>query len=533
MVVSYFCAMDESRKTKESRAMVRSRMPLDTTMAGGKIPPQAVDLEEVVLGAAMLDESALNTVIDTIRPEMFYKESHSRIFSSIVALFGSHQPVDLLTVTSYLKQSGELDLVGGPFYLSQLTARIASGANVGFYAFIILQKYLQRELIRISGEIIQEAFEDTTDVLELLNRAETELYNVSQNNVRKGMVDMHYLIKEAVHQIEEARKHEGHISGVPSGFTQLDNVTAGWQKSDLIIIAARPGMGKTAFVLSLARNVAIDYKRPVAVFSLEMSAVQLITRLIASESEIESDKLRKGKLEEHEWAHFHDKLTPLTEAKLYIDDTPALSVFELRTKARRLKAIYNIELIVIDYLQLMTLSTDKEGGGFSSRSVNREQEISTISRALKSLAKELNIPVICLSQLNRSVETRGGDKRPQLSDLRDSGAIEQDADMVLFIYRPEYYKITEINGYSSKGMAELMIAKHRNGRLEDVMLKFVNQFARFENPDPDMQFSSSVFNDSGSLTRSNQFERKTVTRKSKMNDQDDTFGPPDNEPTPF
>ncbi|HRZ43040.1 MAG TPA: replicative DNA helicase [Bacteroidales bacterium] len=517
--------MDDIKKTREARGIARSRMPLDPTMAGGKIPPQATDLEEVVLGASMIDQNALNTVIDTVRPEMFYKESHGRIFNAVRSLFSKQQPVDLLTVTSYLKQSGELELVGGPFYLTQLTARIASAANVGYYAYIILQKYLQRELIRISGEIIQEAFEDTTDVLDLLDRAETDLYNVSQNNIRKGMVDMHSLIKEAVYQIEEARKHEGHISGVPSGFAELDNITAGWQKSDLIILAARPGMGKTAFVLTLARNIAIDYKRPVAVFSLEMSAVQLITRLIASEAEIESDKLRKGKLEEHEWAQLMARLTPLTEAKLFIDDTPALSVFELRTKARRLKALHDIQIIIVDYLQLMTITTDREGGGYSNRSVNREQEISTISRALKSLAKELNVPVICLSQLNRSVETRGGNKRPQLSDLRESGAIEQDADMVMFIYRPEYYKIDEINGIPSKGVAELIIAKHRNGRLEDVNLKFVSQFARFENPDPEMQLSQTVFNEPGTLAPSRNFEGKnTITRPSKMNQPDDTFG---------
>lgn len=524
--------MEENQKIRDPRSVpVRRQIP-DNTFSGGKIPPQAIDLEEVVLGAMMLDQNSLNTVIDILKPDMFYRESHGRIFSAIRGLFSKNEPVDLLTVTSFLKNSGELELSGGPFYLTQLTARIASAANIEYYARIIAQKYLQRELIRISHEVIQDAFEDTTDVFELLDRAEANLFSVSQSNMRRGYEDMASLVKQAVEQIQEARKHEGHISGVPTGFTQLDNVTAGWQKSDLIIIAARPGMGKTAFVLSLARNVAVDYKRAVAIFSLEMSAVQLITRLIASEAEIEADKLRKGKLEEHEWVQLNNKLTPLVDAKLYIDDTAALSIFELRTKARRLKAQHDIQLIIVDYLQLMTLSSERDkGGGASFKSVNREQEISTISRALKALAKELNIPIITLSQLNRSVETRGGAKRPQLSDLRESGAIEQDADMVLFIYRPEYYKIDDINGVSSRGVAELIIAKHRNGRLEDVMLKFVSNFARFENPDMIFEPSAPFNQENSAFSPNRNFESKSIIRPSKMNDPEDAFGT-DTEP-PF
>lgn len=517
--------MEEIKKTRDPRTVPLRRQPVDSAMLGGKIPPQALDLEEAVLGALMLDQQALNTVIDILKPEMFYRESHSRIFSAVRALFSKTEPVDLLTVTSYLKNSGELELSGGPFYLTQLTARIGSAANIEFYARIIAQKFIQRELIRISHDVIQEAFEDSTDVFDLLDRAESNLFNVSQSNFRRGYEDMAGLIKEAVGQIEEARKQDGHISGVPTGFTELDNITAGWQKSDLIIIAARPGMGKTAFVLSLARNTSVDYKKPVAVFSLEMSAVQLITRLIASEAEIESDKLRKGKLEEHEWAQLNAKVTPLIDAKLFIDDTPALSIFELRTKARRLKAQHDIQMIVVDYLQLMTLSSERDkNGGASFKSINREQEISTISRSLKALAKELNIPIICLSQLNRSVETRGGNKRPQLSDLRESGAIEQDADMVLFIYRPEYYKIDDIDGMSSKGLAELIIAKHRNGRLEDVKLKFVSNFARFENPDMMFGTPDSFIDEPGGLAPNRSFESKSIIRQSKMNDSNDAFG---------
>lgn len=517
--------MDEIKKIRDSKTLPIRRQVIDPAFTGGKIPPQAVDLEEVVLGAMMLDQSSLNDVIDLLQPEMFYKDSHVRIYTAIRDIFRKNEPVDLLTVTNHLKNSGELELAGGPFYLTQLTARIGSAANSEFYSHIIVQKFIQRELIRISNEIIKDAFEDTTDVFDLLDKAETSLYNVSQSNVRRGYTDMSLLIKDAVKKIEDARKHDGQVIGVPSGFTELDNVTAGWQKSDLIIIAARPGMGKTSFVLTLARNISVDYKRPVAVFSLEMAAIQLITRLIASEAEIESDKLRKGKLQEYEWIQLNQKISTLNEAKLFIDDTPALSVFELRTKARRLKAQHDIQLIVIDYLQLMTIGSNEVSS--ANKNITREQEISNISRSLKALAKELDIPIICLSQLNRSVENRGGNKRPQLSDLRDSGAIEQDADMVLFLYRPEYYKIDTINGRSSKGVAELIIAKHRNGRLEDIYLKFVANYARFENQDMFFDTSDSDFTDSSDFTPNRDFESKRVTRQSKMNSEnenDDPFG---------
>jgi replicative DNA helicase len=523
--------MEEISKTKGARSVPVRRTAVDPAFTGGKIPPQALDLEEAVLGAIMLDQHALNKVIDILKPDMFYKESHARIFDAVISIFQKNEPVDLLTVTNHLKNSGELELCGGPFYLTQLTARIASAANVEYYSRIIAQKYVQRELIRVSHEIIQDAFEDSIDVFELLDRAEGNLYHLSQSNFRRGFMDMSLLVKRAVQEIEEARKHDGHISGVPTGFTQLDNVTAGWQRSDLIIIAARPGMGKTAFVLSLARNIVVDYKRPVALFSLEMSAVQLITRLIASEAEIEAEKLRKGKLDEREWKQLHSKLNSLIDAKLFIDDTAALSAFELRTKSRRLKAQHNIQLIIIDYLQLMTLNNGQQGGG-GMKNINREQEISTISRSLKSLAKELDVPIICLSQLNRSVETRGGTKRPMLSDLRESGAIEQDADMVLFIYRAEYYKIEEVNGISSAGMAELIIAKHRNGRLEDVMLKFVAQFARFENADISFEQASPFIQDNASMNPNKSFDEPSyTTRQSKMNEaEDEAFGPDQDPP---
>ncbi|MDT8309718.1 MAG: replicative DNA helicase, partial [Bacteroidales bacterium] len=467
-------------KTYQDTQRVRTRTkPGDIAIDTGKIPPQAVDIEEAVLGALMIDANALNDVIDILKPIVFYKESHRRIFAAIQELFGKNEPVDLLTVTNQLKLKGDLDLAGGPFYLTQLTSRIASAANIEFHARIILQKFLQRELIRLSNDVIKDAYEDRSDVFELLDKAESNLFEISENNFRRGYENMQSLIKKAISQIEEARKQDGNISGIPSGFTALDHVTAGWQKSDLIIIAARPGMGKTALVLSMARNIVIDHATPVAVFSLEMAAIQLVTRLIASESGLPAEKLKKGQLEEHEWTQLNTRITNLVDAKLFIDDTPALSVFELRAKCRRLKAQHDIQLIIVDYLQLMTASEER-----GMQKGNREQEISTISRALKSLSKELNVPVICLSQLNRSVETRGGDKRPLLSDLRESGAIEQDADMVIFIYRPEYYKIDEdSHGNSTANMAELIIAKHRNGALADIKLTFHKELAKFANPD--------------------------------------------------
>ncbi len=477
----------------------------------GRVPPQAIDLEEAVLGAMMLEQNALTNVVDILKPDVFYKESHQKIFKAIHQLFSDSEPVDILTVTQKLQKSGELEAVGGAYYISQLTNRIASAANVEFHARIVLQKFLQRELIRISDIIIKESYEDSTDVFDILDRAEKELFAVSETNLRRNYADMPSLVKEAITQIENSRDQEGHISGVPSGFSAIDRITAGWQKSDLIVLAARPGMGKTAFVLTMARNIAVDFKKPVAVFSLEMAGVQLVMRLIASESELASDKLKRGQLEQYEWEQLNAKLSNLTDAPLYIDDTPALSIFELRAKCRRLKAQHDIQLVIVDYLQLMSGSGDKSG--------NREQEISNISRSMKSLAKELNIPIIALSQLSRAVETRGGNKKPILSDLRESGAIEQDADMVCFIYRPEYYKIHEDEqGNSTEGLAEFIIAKHRNGALEDISLRFVDKFAKF------MDYETVDFDNGGDLRPSSAFDTQSqnvVTLPSRMNDDED------------
>lgn len=439
----------------------------------GRIPPQAVEFEEAVLGAMLIDNSAINQVIDILSPESFYKEENQLIFKAIKELFGNSQPVDILTVANQLRSQGELESAGGEYYLINLSQKVSSSAHSEFHARIIVQKYIQREMIRVAGSIINKAFDETTDVFDLLDTAEQELFEVAHGNIVKNYESAQDLIKEAIHRIEEISKREG-LSGVPSGFTKIDRVTSGWQPSDLVILAARPGMGKTAFVLSMARNMAIDHKRPVAVFSLEMSSVQLITRLISSETGLNSEKLRKGNLDDHEWQQLLTKVKNLEKAPLFIDDTPALSIFDLRAKCRRLVSQSDVSLIIIDYLQLMTVGGQGKGGG------NREQEISTISRSLKSIAKELNVPVIALSQLSRAVETRGGNKRPLLSDLRESGAIEQDADIVSFIYRPEYYDITEWeDGSPCEGQAEFIIAKHRNGGLENVKLRFQGSLAKF------------------------------------------------------
>ena len=448
----------------------------------GKLPPQAIELEQAVLGALMIDNDALSNSIELLKPESFYQTEHQKVFSAIEDLFNNTQPVDILTVTNLLKQKGDLKDVGGAAFVSKLTERVASAANIETHARIIAQKFIQRELIRISSSTIKDAYDDTTDVFDLLNAAEQGLFEISEGNIRKNYDKMSTLIRQALEQIEEIKNKEDGLSGIPSGFADLDRVTSGWQKSDLVILAARPGMGKTAFVLSMARNTAVQFNKPVAVFYLEMSSVQLVNRLISSESGIPAEKLRKGNLEDHEWIQLNQQITSLSEAPLFIDDTPALTVFELRAKCRRLVRNNGVEMVIIDYLQLMH-------AGNSNKSGNREQEISTISRSLKSIAKELNIPIIALSQLSRAVETRGGDKRPMLSDLRESGAIEQDADIVCFIYRPDYYGFTEWPDTSPgqdpdcQGQGEIIIAKHRNGSLENIRLRFISHLAKFTDLD--------------------------------------------------
>lgn len=479
----------------------------DNIYEHGKIPPQATDLEEAVLGAIMLEKDALTSVIDILKPEVFYVEQHQLIYGAITRLFARSEAIDILTVTNELKRSGELERAGGAFFVTQLTNRVASSANVEYHARIIIQKYIQRELIHISSDIIREAFEDTTDVFDLLDKAERNLFTVSDSNLRRTSEDMPTLIKQAIDEIEAA-KNQGHqLRGVQSGFTALDRITSGWQRSDLIILASRPGMGKTAFALSMARNIAVEFRRPVAIFSLEMSSLQLVTRLISAESGLPAEKLRQGNLEDYEWQQLNTRISKLIDAPIYIDDTPALSIFELRAKCRRLKSQHKIEMVFVDYLQLMTGSYDRQG--------NREQEISNISRSLKSLAKELNVPVLALSQLSRAVETRGGSKKPILSDLRESGAIEQDADLVVFIYRPEYYGLAtyEDDETPTAGMADIIVAKHRNGPLGDVRLRFISKFARFHDAE------SGDYETAGFSTGVKGENTKTVP--SKMNDMED------------
>jgi len=447
----------------------------------GHLQPQAPELEEAVLGALMIEKDAYSLVSEILRPESFYEHRHQLIYAAITDLAIQQKPIDILTVTEQLRSRGDLEEVGGPFYITQLSGKVASSAHIEYHARIIAQKFLARELISFTSSIQTKAFDETQDVDDLMQEAEGKLFEISQQNMKKDYTQINPVIQEAYEMLQKAAARTDGLSGLSSGFHQLDKMTSGWQNSDLIIIAARPAMGKTAFVLSMAKNMAVNNKVPVALFSLEMSNVQLVNRLIVNVCEIPGEKIKSGQLAPYEWGQLDYKIKELYDAPLYVDDTPSLSVFELRTKARRLVREHGVKIIIIDYLQLMNAS----GMSFGSR----QEEVSTISRSLKGLAKELNIPIVALSQLNRGVENREGidGKRPQLSDLRESGAIEQDADMVCFIHRPEYYKIyTDEKGNDLHGMAEIIIAKHRNGAVGDVLLRFRGEYARFQNPDDDM-----------------------------------------------
>jgi len=498
----------------------------------GKMPPQVVELEEAVLGALMLEKEAFTVVGELLKAECFYKEAHQKIYKAIQNLHSRDFPVDMLTVTEELRSMGKLDEIGGAFFITQLTGRVASAAHIEYHARIIWQKYLQREVIKISSEIQAKAYDDGIDVDDLLDESESSFFKLSQGNMKKDVTQINPVIDEAIEMIKEASKRSDGLSGVPSGFTELDRITSGWQKTDMIVIAARPAMGKTAFVLSMARNMALQFGQGVAVFSLEMGNVQLVNRLIVSETELPAEKIKKGNLASYEWEQLDHKIQNLIDAPIFVDDTPGLSVFELRAKCRRLKKQHDIKIVIIDYLQLMNANGMNPG--------SRQEEVSIISRSLKGLAKELNIPIIALSQLNRGVEGRAGaeGKRPQLSDLRESGAIEQDADMVCFIHRPEYYKITEDeHGNSLIGMGEIIIAKHRNGATGDVRLRFRGELARFENPDTGV-FGADLGLDAGG---------QSVTFGSKMNEVEPMDGGdfnrggndfglphfPENHPTPF
>lgn len=455
----------------------------EISISQGKMPPNAIEFEKLVIGTFLIDKKALDYSIDLLQPEVFYDPRNAVIFEGILKLYQGNIPVDLMTVIQELKKDGKLSLAGGDNYIIELTLGVSSSAHIEYHVRVILEKFILRSLISVSAEVIDDAYKESTDVFEVLDKAEKKFFDITNGTIKKGFDTANDLVKQAIEAIRSMKDREG-LSGIPSGFKAVDKETGGWQNSDLIIIAARPAMGKTAFLLSMARNIAVEHKIPLALFSLEMASVQLITRMISSETGISSDKLRKAQMSEEEWDVLYNNVSELESAPLYIDETPSLSIFDFRAKCRRLVMQHGVKIIMVDYLQLMTANTSSKGGAG-----NREQEIAMISRSLKAIAKELNVPVIALSQLSRSVENRPG-KRPQLSDLRESGAIEQDADIVSFIYRPEYYKLStwdndpEGEQTSTENQAELIIAKHRNGAIADVRLSFIKNLGKFGDLDP-------------------------------------------------
>ncbi|MCP9237453.1 replicative DNA helicase [Lewinella sp. JB7] len=491
----------------------RNRLEEANLPAYSKLPPQAPDLEEAILSAILIEREAMTKVLDIISADSFYKPAHQAIYRSMRRLFERSQPIDLLMVMEDLRKHEELEVIGGASYLAQLTSKVTSSANIEYHARIVTEKFIQRELIRTSTEVIRDAYEDSTDVLDLLDKAGNFVFEITERNMGKQVADMGTLANQLMDQLTMLREKEDGLTGIPTGFTELDRLTSGLQSSDLIIVAARPAMGKTSFVLSMARNAAAEYGHGVAIFSLEMSAAQLAGRIFSQDAEVNGQKMRNGKFDDGEWTRLVEAMNRIGEAPIYIDDTAGINVFELRAKCRRLKLEKGISMVIIDYLQLMS------GTGEANKGGNREQEVSAISRALKGLAKELEVPVIALSQLSRAVETRGGDKRPQLSDLRESGSIEQDADMVMFLYRPEYYKITEDEqGNSLAGIAEIIVGKNRHGEAKDIRLRFDSDFARFSDlDDPDFDLLPS-----GAITGGQpQQPYGGGTLPSKMNTDDD------------
>jgi len=507
--------MDLTNLNKERKARRKTNPDL-STMVYGKLPPQAKELEEAVLGAIMLEKSAFDAVVEILKPECFYVESHQRIFRAMQGLATKSMPIDLLTVVEELRTREELDITGGPYFVTKLTNAVVSAANIEAHSRIILQKFIQRELIRISGEIIGDAYEDATDVFDLLDEAESKLFEITNNHLRKNFDSIDTVLVKTIQRIEDMRNRHEDITGVPTGFASLDRVTYGWQPTDLIILAARPSVGKTAFALNLARNAALHAGKPtpIAFFSLEMSAGQLVQRILSAESEIWLEKISRGKMEEHEMQQLYKKgIQRLSTAPIFIDDTAALNIFELRAKCRRLKNKHNVGLIIIDYLQLMS-------GTGENRNSNREQEISRISRDLKGLAKELQVPIVALSQLSREVEKRKeGNKMPQLSDLRESGAIEQDADVVMFLYRPEYYDITANEfGESNKGETHVRIAKHRNGSLETIKLRALLHIQKFAEWDGDDYANIGLPQGNWKPVPDTEGPKLYIQKGSKMND---------------
>ena len=480
----------------------------------GRIPPQAPDFEEAVLGAILLEKDAYARVSEKLRPETFYVKAHELIYTAMVTLAMAQQPIDMLTVTEELRRMGVLEEIGDAAYIAGLTTKVMSTGSLEAHAEVLYNKALSRRLIGMATSTLKGAYEDVVDVQEQIQQAEGSLFEIAQQNSTRDFVPINPLVKGAINEMQIAANREEGISGLTTGFGDIDQMTSGWQNSDLIIIAARPAMGKTAFVVSMAKYMAVDNKIPVALFNLEMSAVQLVKRFLSNVCEINGQTIKSGRLSDEEWVRLNNRISTLESAPLFINDTPSLSVFELRTKARRLVREHQVKIIIIDYLQLMNAN----GMRFSSR----QEEVSTISRSLKGLAKELNIPVLALSQLNRTVEQRDGieGKRPQLSDLRESGAIEQDADLVLFVHRPEYYRIfQDEKGNDLHGKAQIIIAKHRKGATDDVLLSFRGEYTRFANPDEDSFMPAGLPNDFGGEIIG-----------SKMND--DPLPPPDDRP-PF
>ena len=500
---------------------VRRRIPMTQAQAfalnNNQIPPQIVDIEESVLGALMIDDDALINTIDKLKPEHFYKEENKEIFIAIYTLNAEGDDVDIMTVSEKLKKRGMFEAVGGSFKLASLVERVASAAHIETYVKMLAEKYIQRELIRVSTQTLSNAYKETSDILELLDETETNFLSINDANFNSAEKDMGTLSEMAIKEIDEAQKSDSMTIGLESGFMELDNITGGFQPGALIILAARPAMGKTAFALNIARNMAMQFGRSVAVFSLEMTATELMMRLISSEAEIEGQKLKRGdQLSAKDLDRVKQKARELGNCRMYIDDNPGLNIMELKAKCKRMKKAHDIDMIFIDYLQLMS--------GSDTRNTNREQEISYISRQLKGLAKELGIPVLALSQLSRDVEKRGGSKEPMLSDLRESGAIEQDADIVMFIYRPEYYGEMEDGNGSTQGIAYINVAKNRAGSINKARLGFQGRYVKFYN----------LSNITGSVSVNNQFDGgiKTVVMDSKLNNEPMAM-PEDTEETPF
>ncbi|WP_229244223.1 replicative DNA helicase [Emticicia sp. CRIBPO] len=457
----------------------------------GKVLPHTTDMEEAVIGAILIEKDAFSLINELLTVKSFYNTSHQIIFEAIRELYEESEPIDVLNVIRKLRKSGTIQQVGGSKYIASLAGKINSSTNIEYHAMAVAQSAIKRDMIRVADDILNDSYDEQNDVFNLLDKTEQSFFGISEKNIRKNYLDANSIMRLTIDELEFKKKNNSDgLTGVPSGFTDLDRLTGGWQKTELTIIAARPGMGKTAFVVSSMRNAAVNFDTPIAIFSLEMSATQLMLRMISAEAEIDSEKLRKGTLQSHEWQQLHHRIDKLSKSSIFIDDTPALSILELRAKCRRLKAQHDIQMVIIDYLQLMT---GDDGSGIAG---NREQEIAAISRALKNLAKELDVPVLALSQLSRAVETRGGDKRPQLSDLRESGSIEQDADMVMFLYRPEYYKITEDeNGNSTEGVGEVIIAKNRAGTIDTIKLQFIGKYTKFG----DLNAPMSGFGDNNSF----------------------------------